>query len=95
MVVEVATLHIRPDREDEFVAGFAAGAPILARQPGCLSLRWGRRVEPDLAYMLTVEWDAIEDHFRFRETKDFEVFGAKFREFLAKPPEVVHFEPRA
>lgn len=94
MVVEIATLYVRPESEADFVDGFAAGTEILLRQPGCRALRWGKRVEPELAYVLTVEWDRIQDHFDFRETEDYRVFGTKFRQFLAKPPDVVHFEPR-
>ena len=70
-----------------------AAAEILKRQPGCRGLRWGKRVEPDLAFVLEVEWDQIEDHFGFRETDDYKSFGALFRDFLSKPPEVVHFHP--
>ena len=94
MVIEIATLYVSPEAESDFVAGFDTGTDILRRQPGCKGLRWGRRVEPDLAFVLEVEWDDIQDHFNFRETEDFAAFGTHFREFLAKPPEVVHFEPR-
>jgi len=94
MVVEVATLFVKPEDEDAFVAGFEAGTEILRRQPGLRSLRWGKRVEPELAYVLTAEWADIQDHFDFRETDDYKTFGTRFRQFLAKPPDVVHFDPR-
>ena len=93
MVVELATLYVKPENEEAFVAGFASGTEILGRQPGVANVRWGKRVEPELAYVLTAEWNDIQDHFNFRETDDYKIFGTKFREFLAKPPEVVHFEP--
>ncbi len=95
MVVEIATLFVKPEDEQAFVAGFEEGAAILRRQPGVRNIRWGKRVEPDLAYVLTAEWNEIQDHFNFRETEDYKLFGARFREFLVKPPEVVHFDPRA
>jgi heme-degrading monooxygenase HmoA len=94
MVVEIATIYVNPDDEAAFVDGFAAGAEILRRQPGCQGMRWGKRVEPELAYMIAVEWDRIEDHFAFRETEDYKSFGSMFRDYLTKPPEVFHFEPR-
>jgi len=94
MVVEIATLFVKPENEKAFVAGFGSGTEILRRQPGCNTVRWGKRVEPELAYVLTAEWNEIQDHFNFRETEDYKTFGAKFRDFLAKPPEVVHFDPR-
>ena len=94
MVIEIATLYINPDVESDFVEGFTTGTEIIRRQPGCHGLRWGKRVEPELAYVLEVEWGEIQDHFNFRETEDFKTFGTHFRQHLAKAPEVVHFEPR-
>ncbi len=94
MVVEVATLFVEPAEEDAFIAGFTQGVEILRRQPGVSNIRWGRRVEPELAYVLTAEWNEIQDHFNFRLTEDYKVFGTKFRDHLARAPEVVHFEPR-
>ena len=94
MVIEIATLFVTAAAEADFVRGFEAAAPILRRQAGCRSLRWGKRVEPELAYVLEVEWDDIQDHFDFRETEDYAAFGGHFRAFLSKPPEVVHFAPR-
>jgi heme-degrading monooxygenase HmoA len=93
MVIEIATLFVKDEAEGDFVGSFGDAAEILKRQPGCRGLRWGKRVEPDLAFVLEVEWDQIEDHFGFRETDDYKSFGALFRDFLSKPPEVVHFHP--
>lgn len=95
MVIEIATLFVKDDAEGDFLAAFGAAADILKRQPGCQGLRWGKRVEPELAFVLEVEWDKIEDHFGFRETEDYKTFGGHFRDHLSKPPEVVHFHPSA
>lgn len=95
MTVEVATLFVNEDAEAEFTAAFTEGVEILKRQPGCQGLRWGKRVEPELAFILVVDWDRIEDHFAFRETEDYKGFGALFGEMLSKKPEVVHFEPNS
>lgn len=94
MVIEIATLFVSEETEADFVAGFSAGTDIIRRQPGCHGIRWGKRVEPELAYVLEVEWGEIQDHFNFRETEDFGAFGEHFRHLLSKAPEVVHFEPR-
>lgn len=93
MVIEVATLFVKDEAEADFVRDFTEGAEILRRQPGCKNLRWGKRVEPELAFILEVEWGEIQDHFNFREADDFATFGATFRAYLSKAPEVVHFEP--
>jgi quinol monooxygenase YgiN len=93
MVVEIATLFVKDEAENDFTSGFAEAAEILQRQPGCRGLRWGKRVEPDLAFVLEVTWDQIEDHFKFRETEVYKTFGGLFRDYLSKPPEVVHFHP--
>ena len=93
MVIELATLFVKDKAEADFVKGFTEGVEILKRQPGCKNLRWGKRVEPKLAFILEVEWGEIQDHFNFRETDDFVAFGGHFRPHLSKAPEVVHFEP--
>ena len=93
MVIEVATIYVKEEAEVEFVKDFDKGLEILKRQPGCQGLRWGKRVEPELAFVLEVEWTQIEDHFNFRETQDYDTFGGFFRQYLSQPPEVVHFEP--
>lgn len=93
MVIEVATIFVKEDAEAEFTTGFTEGVEILKRQPGCTGLRWGKRVEPDLAFILEVEWERIEDHFAFRETEDYKTFGGLFRPHISQPPEVVHFDP--
>tara|TARA_B100000686_G_C16458162_1_gene795685 strand:+ start:270 stop:554 length:285 start_codon:yes stop_codon:yes gene_type:complete len=91
MVIEIATLFIKTETESDFLQGFSEGVKILRRQTGCKGLRWGKRVEADLAYILEVEWVDIQDHFNFRETQDYVEFGKHFRQHLSKNPEVVHF----
>ena len=91
MVTEIATLFIRTEAESDFLQGFHEGVKILRRQKGCKKLRWGKRVESELAYILEVDWVNIEDHFKFRETEDYVEFGRYFRQYLSKNPEVVHF----
>ena len=93
MVIEIATLFVKDDAERDFTASFGEAAGILTRQPGCRGLRWGKRVEPELAFVLQVEWEQIDDHFGFRETDDYKTFGGLFRDYLSRPPEVVHFNP--
>ena len=92
MVIEIATISVRKDAEADFVKDFTSGVEILKRQPGCHGLRWGKRVEPDLAFVLEVEWNEIEDHFNFRKTEDYKTFGGFFRQYLSRAPEVVHFD---
>lgn len=94
MVVEVVTLLVKPDEEQQFVEGFSKGIVLLEAGDGCHSVRWGKRVEPELAYMVEIEWETIEHHFEFRKTEDFQAFGQHFRPHLAEPPIIFHFEPR-
>jgi quinol monooxygenase YgiN len=93
MVVEIATLFVKEEAEASFAADFSKAVQILRRQPGCIKLRWGKRVEPVLAFILEVEWSRIEDHLGFRETEDYKTFGEHFRSYLSQPPEVIHFDP--
>ena len=94
MVVEVVTLLVKPDEEQKFVEEFSKGIGLLEAGDGCHSVRWGKRVEPELAYMVEIEWETIEHHFEFRKTEDFKTFGQHFRSHLVEPPIIFHFEPR-
>ena len=94
MVIEVVTLIVKPDEEAAFVKGFTEGVKLIQAGEGCHSVRWGKRVEPELAYMVEIQWETIEHHFEYRKTEDFKTFGGSFRPHLVEPPSVFHFEPR-
>ncbi|MFT5430876.1 MAG: heme-degrading monooxygenase HmoA [Myxococcota bacterium] len=93
MVIEIAVLPVEPAAEAELAAALASGSSFVKRQPGYRKMSWGRRVEPELAYVLMVEWDDIQDHYNFRETSDYVEFGTLFRQYLSGTPSVFHFEP--
>lgn len=94
MVVEVVTLLVKPDEERKFVEGFTEGVKLIESGHGCRGVRWGKRVEPDLAYMVEIEWETLEHHFEYRKTEEFTTFGSYFRPHLVQPPVIFHFEPR-
>jgi heme-degrading monooxygenase HmoA len=95
MVIEIAVLPVEQAAEADFVAGLVAGESFVSRQPGFRSMRWGRRIEPELAYVLMVEWDDVQDHYNFRETSDYVEFGTLFRQHLSGKPSAFHFEPHS
>lgn len=93
MTIEIATLPVKPENEDAFVDAMTDAVEILRRQPGCAGVSWGKRVEPDLAYVLEVTWNKIEDHFAFQKTSDRDEFLGLIRDHLADTPSLFHFDP--
>jgi quinol monooxygenase YgiN len=92
MVVEVALIDVHPGREDEFVAAYAKGHPVLIGTPGCRSVRMTRGIESPSRFVLLVEWDSVTAHEEnFRATERFTTWRALIGPFFAEPPRVEHF----
>jgi heme-degrading monooxygenase HmoA len=77
MILEQATLPVRPGQAAEFEAAFAQAKAIIAASPGFRSLTLSRCLERPDAYLLLVEWERLEDHTEgFRRTAAFEEWRA-------------------
>jgi heme-degrading monooxygenase HmoA len=69
MILECAILPVRPGQEAGFEAAFGQARPLLASQPGFISVRLERCIERPAAYLLLVEWETLEAHTAgFRES---------------------------
>jgi heme-degrading monooxygenase HmoA len=94
MILEQATLPVRPGQAAEFEAAFAQAKAIIAASPGFRSLTLSRCLERPDAYLLLVEWERLEDHTEgFRRTAAFEEWRALLHHFYDPPATVEHYEP--
>jgi heme-degrading monooxygenase HmoA len=85
-------LDVRPGSEAEFEAAFAQARPLIAAQPGFISLRLDRCVEHPSRYLLLVEWARLEDHTEgFRKSAEYELWRSLLHHFYDPFPEVTHF----
>src|SRR2546422_8480220 len=78
MILEHAPLDVRPGQATEFERAFGEAKAIIASMPGFLRLSLSRGIERPSAYLLLVEWDRLEDHWRVLEAPGSTKIGAAF-----------------
>ncbi|MEX1022228.1 MAG: antibiotic biosynthesis monooxygenase [Dehalococcoidia bacterium] len=93
MILEAAMLHVIPGREPEFEAAFREASPIIASMPGYRGHRLRRCIEASSKYLLTVDWERLEDHTEgFRGSPEYQRWRALLHHFYDPFPVVEHFE---
>lgn len=93
MILEVATLDVRPGQEADFERAFAVASLIIASMPGYVSHDLQRCVEKQNRYLLLVNWRALEDHtVGFRGSAEYQRWKALLHHFYDPFPVVEHFE---
>ncbi|WP_307175362.1 ASCH domain-containing protein [Demequina sp. NBRC 110054] len=92
MIVESVVLPVKPGFEAGFERAFRAAEPLLARQRGYVSSALRRGVEEESTYLLTVEWETVDNHeVGFRESQDYQEWKALLHPFYVTLPEVLHY----
>jgi heme-degrading monooxygenase HmoA len=92
MVLEVATIEVRPGEEDAFVAAYQQVRGEVAGTPGCRSVRLTRGIESPSRFVLLVEWDSVQSHTdNFRATDRFVRWRTAIGPHFAAPPHVEHY----
>ncbi|MDN4478734.1 antibiotic biosynthesis monooxygenase [Demequina sp. SYSU T00039] len=92
MITESVVLHVHPGREAEYEAAFRTAAPIVARQRGYVAHSLKRGIEDPSSYLLTVEWETVEDHEAgFRGSADYQEWRRLLHPFYVELPPVPHY----
>ncbi len=92
MILEVATLNVRPGQEADFERAFAEARAIIAASPGCLGHELQRCIETPGRYVLLVRWRTLEDHtVGFRQSAPYQQWKALLHHFYAPFPTVEHY----
>lgn len=92
MILEVATLNVRPGSQPEFEAAFAQAAPIIASMPGYVSHQLQQCVESSSRYVLLVEWTTLEAHtVGFRGSPEYLRWKQLLHHFYDPFPTVEHY----
>ena len=87
MILEVMLIDVLPGREDDFVAAYQLGRPLIAGADGCRGLRLKHDVERSTHFLLLVEWDSMDaQNHHFRGTERFAQWRASIVGTLAQPP---------
>jgi heme-degrading monooxygenase HmoA len=94
MILEIATIHVKPGQGKLFEAIFPEAEKVIAASPGYISHELRRSVENSGKYILLVRWESLEAHLvGFRESPRFLKWRGLIGGFFQGPPEVEHFEP--
>lgn len=92
MITESVVLPVRPGFEAAFERAFRAAESLIARQSGYLSHSLKRGMEDPSTYLLTVEWETVEDHeVAFRGSADYQEWRAILHPFYDPVPTVCHY----
>jgi heme-degrading monooxygenase HmoA len=92
MILEIATLTVKPDQTAQFEAVFAIAAKIIANSPGYASHELQRCIERANGYVLLVRWRTLEDHtIGFRQSAPYLEWKALLHHFYDPFPTVEHF----
>jgi len=92
MILEVASLHIRPGEAPAFEAAFAEAQRIIAAMPGYLWHELQRSLERPDEYLLLVRWESLEAHeVGFRESPQYQEWKRLLHRFYDPFPAVSHY----
>lgn len=92
MILEIATIKIKPGMDREFEAAVTKAAPIFSAARGCTSMKLRRCLENPETYLLFVEWVTLENHtVDFRESENFQEWRKLIGDCLDGNPEAVHY----
>ena len=94
MILEVATLDIKPNQEDAFETAFAKAQLIISSMPGYISHQLQKCVENPSRYILLVNWETLEDHnIGFKESNEYQEWRSLLHHFYDPFPTVEHYTP--
>ena len=93
MIREVALLDVRPGECPAFEAAFTTAVPLIRATPGFTRLQLEHCIESPGRYLLTVEWERLENHtIDFRESDRYEQWRRLLHHFYEPFPTVEHYE---
>ena len=93
MIIETAQIEVSSGQETQFELALAQAKLVVAQANGFNGINVHRGVERPNVYLLTLQWDTLEDHtVGFRESDLFVQWRALIGPFFANPPVVEHWD---
>jgi heme-degrading monooxygenase HmoA len=93
MILEAASLQVRPGQSEAFEAAFGQAQAIIASMPGYRSHELQRCIERESQYLLLVRWDSVADHEEgFRKSPQYQEWKRLLHHFYDPFPTVLHYE---
>lgn len=93
MILEVAILNVIPGKTEEFEFAFSKAKEIISSMKGYISHDLRRCIEKPNQYLLTVNWQSLEDHeIGFRKSNEYQKWKRSLHHFYGPFPTVEHYE---
>jgi heme-degrading monooxygenase HmoA len=93
MILEIATLQIRPGQTEAFEAAFRQAQTLIAASPGYIGHELQRGIEQADHYVLLVRWQTLADHeVGFRQSAPYQQWKQLLHHFYDPFPTVLHYE---
>lgn len=93
MILELASLRIKPGEASSFEAAYRQASLVIASATGYISHELQRSVDVENHYMLLVQWRTRDDHMiGFRESPLFAEWRRLIGPYFAGAAEVEHYE---
>jgi heme-degrading monooxygenase HmoA len=93
VILEVATLDVKPGQTTEFEQAFAKAQRIIGASPGYVRHELQRCIENKNRYVLLVWWETLEAHtVGFRQSAPYQEWKILLHHFYDPFPTVEHYE---
>jgi heme-degrading monooxygenase HmoA len=93
MILEAASLQVKPGQSRAFEAAFREAQSIISAMPGYRSHELQRCLEREGQYLLLVRWDSVADHEEgFRRSPQYQQWRKLLHHFYDPFPTVLHYE---
>lgn len=92
MILELATIDIKPGTNEAFEARLNQAQAVLSRAGGYLGHQFQQGIEQENRYILLIRWESLEAHtVGFRGGELFKEWRGLIGEFFEAPPVVQHY----
>jgi heme-degrading monooxygenase HmoA len=93
MILEVATLDVKPGQREAFQAAFREASGIIAGMKGYIAHQLQECLENGQRFVLLVWWQTLEDHtVGFRGSAEYQRWRALLHHFYDPFPTVEHYK---
>lgn len=92
MILEAATLYIKPAAINDFESVFRSAYGIITKMPGYLGHELYKCIENKDEYILLIRWNTITDHsIGLHQSPEYKEWNALLQPFYDPQPNIKHY----
>lgn len=92
MITEIAVLNVKKGVASNFEKDFVLASKYISAIDGYINHSLKKCIEIENQYLLTVEWNTLEDHtIGFRKSKEYLEWKRLLHHYYAPFPKVEHY----